>query len=213
MVDLKGMSKKNKIEYIWDYYKIHIIITIIVLIGMISFIHGQITKINYEFNLTIIGSNLDGDKAGKLEKTLTPIVIKNPNKKQSAQIDVMAISSLTSGKEAISAQYMQKFVAELSANVIDLLILNRSDYDVFQKQGAFLRLDNVQGMDLDHTKAEKIEGTSDNGDKGIYGINLQANKLLTDFGVNTEDKILCIPSSTKQKDKAILAIKWILENN
>ena len=52
MVDLKGMTKKAKIEYIWDYYKIHIIVTTLVLIGLVSFIHGQITKINYEFNLT-----------------------------------------------------------------------------------------------------------------------------------------------------------------
>ena len=213
MVDLKGMTKKERIEYIWDYYKIHIIVTIIVLISIISFIHGQITKTNYEFNLTIIGSSLEADKTEKFENTLTPIVIKNPSKKQSAQLDTMPIASLTGGKEAQAPQYMQKLVAELSANVIDLLILNKSDYDVFQKQGAFLKLDNAGGMDLDLIKAEKLEGTSDKGDKGIYGISLQDNKLLKDFGVSTQDKILCIPASTKQKDKAILAIKWILQNN
>ena len=210
MVDLKGMTRKKKAQYIWDYYKIHIIVTIIVFIGMVSFIHGQITKINYEFNLTIIGSNLEGDKIDKFEKTLTPIVIKNPSQKQSAQIDSMAIASLTGGNEATSSQYMQKFVAELSANVIDLLILSRSDYEVFEKQGAFLKLDNVQGMDLSSIKAEKLEGTSD---KGVYGISLQDNKILSDYGVNTQDKVLCIPSSTKQKEKSILAIKWILGNN
>lgn len=213
MVDLKGMTKKNKIQYIWDYYKIHIIVTIVVLIGMISFIHGQITKINYEFNLTIIGSALETDKIEKFEKTLTPIVIKNPGVKQSAQVDLMAVASLTGGKEATSSQYMQKFVAELSANVMDLLILNKSDYDAFQKQGAFLKLDNIQGLDLSALKDDKLERATDNAEKGVYGINIQDNKLLVGFGINTQNSVLCIPSSTKQKDKAILAIKWILGNN
>jgi len=208
MVDLKGMTKKAKVEYIWDYYKIHIIVTTLVLIGLVSFIHGQITKINYEFNLTIIGSSLEQDKSDKFEKTLTPIVIKNPSAKQSAQIDIMAISSLTGGKEATSAQYMQKFVAELSANVIDLLILNKTDYEVFLKQGAFIKLDDVEVL-----KDKKLEETLEGGEKGVYGINIDGNKKLTSFGVNTKDMVLCIPASTKQKPKAFLAIKWILENN
>ena len=208
MVDLKGMSKKAKIEYIWDYYKIHIIVTTIVLIGVISFIHGQITKTNYEFNLTIIGSSLEQDKADKFEKSLTPVVIKNASAKQSAQIDIMAISNLTSGKEATSAQYMQKFVAELSANVIDLLILSKTDYEVFLKQGAFIKLDNVEVL-----KDKKLEETPKGTEKGVYGIKIDGNKKLTSFGVNTKDMVLCIPASTKQKSKAFLAIKWFLADN
>jgi len=210
MVDLKGMTRKNKIEYIWDYYKIHIIVSLIVLIGMISFIHGQITKINYEFNLTIIGGSLDSDKIQKFEDTLTPIVIKNPTAKQSAQIDIMPIASLTSGKDTNSSQYMQKFVAEVSANVIDSVILSKSDFDAFEKQGGFLRLDNVQGIDLSTIKSEKFEGTPDGGEKGIYGISLKDNPLLKNYGVINQDMVLCISSNSKQKEKAILATKWIL---
>ncbi|HEY5561612.1 MAG TPA: hypothetical protein VIK72_07610 [Clostridiaceae bacterium] len=208
MADYK-MTRKGKIQYIWDYYKIQIIVTIMVLIGLVSFIHGQITKINYEFNLTIIGSSVDGDSIEKLKKTLTPIVIKNPTKKQSALVDIMSSGSLTGGNDDASAQYLQKFIAELSANVIDLLILNKSDYDVFQKQGAFLRLDKLKGIDLSGIKIEELQGTTA---KGFYGINLQDNKLLEKFRVNTENMILCIPASTKQGTKAVLAIKWILEN-
>ncbi|MBU3190201.1 hypothetical protein K9O30_14060 [Clostridium bowmanii] len=64
-------------------------------------------------------------------------------------------------------------------------------------------------MDLSHLKAEKLERASD---KGVYGINIQDNNILTDFGVKTDNMILCIPCNTKQMDKAILAAKWIIDN-
>jgi hypothetical protein len=105
---------------------------------------------------------------------------------------------------------MQKFVAEVSANVIDLLIMSKSDYGAFQKQGMFLKLDKEKGMDLSSTKVDKLQRSSDSG---VYGISLRGNKILTDFGVKTENMILCIPSNTKQKDKAILAAQWIIGNN
>ncbi|MBC8061872.1 MAG: hypothetical protein H7Y18_14565 [Clostridiaceae bacterium] len=210
MTSLREMTKRKKVEYIWDYYKIHIIITTIVFIGLISFIHGQITKINYEFNLTIIGSSLGSEKIEKFEKDLIPIVIKNPSKNQSVQIDIMPIDNLTGGQGVASPQYMQKFMVELNASVIDLLILNKKDFDVYQKQNAFLRIDEIKGMELASIKAEKITGAPDNG---VYGINIQDNKLLMDFGVNTKDKVLCIPASTNRNDKAILAVKWILGIN
>ena len=50
------MSKKKKIEYIWDYYKIHIIATLTVLCIIFSIIHSQITKTNYVFSMTMIGN-------------------------------------------------------------------------------------------------------------------------------------------------------------
>jgi hypothetical protein len=210
MVDIKGLTRKKKVQYIWDYYKIHIMAIIIVLFSIIGFIHGQITKINYEFNLTIIGISSGADKIEKFQETLTSIVIKNGTEKQSARIEIMPVDSLMDGKTQSSTQYVQKFIAEVSASVIDLLIMDKSDYEAYQKQGVFLKLDNVQGMDLSHAKNDKLERASD---KGVYGIKLQDNKILTDFGVETENMILCIPANTKQMDKAILAAKWIIGNN
>lgn len=209
MVDIKNLTRKKKVEYIWDYYKIHIMVTVIALFSIISFIHGQFTKINYEFNMTIIGITSSEDKINEFQKKLTPIVIKNGSEKQSARIETMPVDSLMDGKTQVAVQYMQKFGAEVSANVIDLLIMSKSDYEAFQKQGMFLKLDNVQGMDLSNVKVEKLEIASD---KGVYGIDIQDNKLLNDFGVKTDNMILRIPCNTKQKDKAILAAKWIVEN-
>ncbi len=84
MVDLKGMSKKKKAEYIWEYYKLHIIGVLVVICIIASFIHGQITKVDYVFNLTMLGNTVDTSKMTDLESKLTKVVVKDGDKKKQA---------------------------------------------------------------------------------------------------------------------------------
>lgn len=67
------MTPKQKVGYIWDYYKVHIIIGIIVIYAVTSFIHGKLTEKKTVFRLVMIDSNvteliedsfLDGFAAG-----------------------------------------------------------------------------------------------------------------------------------------------------
>ena len=70
------MSKKEKVEYIWEYYKLHIIGVLAITFMVGSLIYSQITKVDYVFNLTMIGNMVDGNKRTDLEKQLTSMVIK-----------------------------------------------------------------------------------------------------------------------------------------
>ena len=81
MVDLKNMSKKKKAEYIWEYYKLHIIGVLVIIFIVGSLINSQITKVDYVFNLTMIGNMVDENKRIDFEKQLTSIVIKDGEKK------------------------------------------------------------------------------------------------------------------------------------
>jgi hypothetical protein len=71
MVDLRSMSRKERIEYIWDYYKLHIISVIILIVFIASIIHGQLTKIEYVVNVTMIGNAVQESKRTELEKKFT----------------------------------------------------------------------------------------------------------------------------------------------
>ncbi len=54
----KNMSAKQKAQYIWDYYKFHIIIGIIVIYAVTTFIHGRLTAKTTVFRLVMIDSNV-----------------------------------------------------------------------------------------------------------------------------------------------------------
>jgi ABC-type glycerol-3-phosphate transport system substrate-binding protein len=201
MVDFKGMTRKKKFEYIKEYYKFHIIIGIIVIVLLGSFIKSQITKVNYVFNLTVIGSTVKSDKT---------VVVKNPTKKQSAEIDNIPIQTLTGSSDGNAYQFMQKIMAEVSANALDLVIISKGDYDSFVKNGMFYNLDKIKNSGLYEYKDIFIQGVSEDGEKGTFAVNIENSKVLKDYGMDTTDKVACIVSSSKEKEKALKALKWIL---
>ena len=80
MSKFTNMSSKEKVDYIWDYYKIPIIAVLIIIVSLVSFIHSQATKINYIFNFTVLSTTIQDDKKENFEKELTALLVKNKSK-------------------------------------------------------------------------------------------------------------------------------------
>lgn len=212
MIDLSSMSKKKKAEYIWEYYKLHIIAVLVIILIVASFIHGQITKIDYVFNLTLIGNNVDGNKKSEVEKQLTNLVIKNGEQKKQAIVDVIALEGSSKANASMSSISTQKLVAKISVGEIDVVILNKGMFQIYIKQGMFSRLDNISQLPLASIKNEKLQASGDDNVKAVYAINAENIKILKDMGFDTDNMVIGIVSTCKQKDKAALVIKWLLKN-
>lgn len=210
MVDLTGMSKKKKAEYIWEYYKLHIIGVLVLICIIGSIIHGQITKVDYVFNLTMLGNTVDTNKMTDLETQLTSVVVKDGDKKKQATISNMSLGDSNNSDSAMSSQYMQKFVAQLSVGELDVVILDKDMFESFVKQDMFLRLDNISGLDLASIKSEKIEASETNKTKAVYAINAKDIKIFKNIGFDTTNKVIGIISSTKQKNNSVSVLKWLL---
>jgi len=210
MVDLKGMSKKKKVEYIWEYYKLHIIGVLVVICIIASLVHGQITKVDYVFNLTMLGNTVDTNKMTDLETQLTKIVVSNGDKKKAATIGNMSLGGSNSSDPTMSSQYMQKFVAQLSVGELDVVILDKDLFESFAKQNMFLRLDKISGLDMNSIKAEKIEVAGEDKVNAVYAINAKDIKAFKDVGFDTTNKVIGIISTTKQKTNSALVLTWLL---
>ncbi|MBL4936227.1 hypothetical protein JK636_10695 [Clostridium sp. YIM B02515] len=201
MVDLKKMSRKEKIEYIWDYYKIHIIATMIAILAVSSFIYSYVTKVEYVFNLTILCNDMDENARVNLEKQITNYVVGKGEKRKQAAVEVMPITD-TGNSSPMTAQYMQKFMVKLAAGEIDLVIFDRSMLETYTKQEALVKLDDI-------VNDKSVQGVSDNT-KGVYAVEADNIKILKDVGFNTKDKLVGIISSGKQKEKAVSVLKWMI---
>jgi hypothetical protein len=206
MVDLKSMSRKEKIEYIWDYYKFHIISVIVVIAIIASLIHGQLTKIEHVVNVTMIGNAVSEPKREELEKKFTSLVVKEGEQRKQALIDV-----ITTDKSQLSYEMMQKFVVRIAAGEIDVIILDKGNFDSFVKQDMFLPLDSISEISLSDIKQDKIEASGSNN-KAVYAISVEDNKELEDMGYDTKNKVLGIIASSKQKDNGVKVFKDILNN-
>jgi hypothetical protein len=210
MVDLKSMSNKKKAEYIWEYYKLHIIGVLVVIFIVASMIHGQITKIDYVFNITLVGNNVDENKKTELEKQLGGIVIKTGEQNKEAIVSVIPLEGSSKANASMSSTSTQKFIVEMSVGQIDVVILDKGMAQVFAKQDMFSRLEDIKELDLESIKNEKIEAVGSDNIKSVYAINAEDIKILKDMGFDTGNMVIGIISSCKQKDKAATVIKWLL---
>lgn len=199
MSRFKEMSVKEKVEYIWDYYKIHIIagLSITFLIGY--FIYSQVTQINYIFNLTVL-SNMQKEKSDSLQNELTRLLVNNQNKDE-------ALVSILPLKDTMS---IQKLVAQISANEIDLIIMDKAEFNKFSNENMFIDLETLKELDLNSIKYDKLK-TENNSASGTYAISVENNKLLQEKGIDTKDKVIGIVASTKNVDKALSVLKWLLK--
>ena len=210
MVNLKNMSKKKKVEYIWEYYKLYIIGVLVITFMVGSLIYSQVTKVDCIFNLTIIGNMVDGNKRADLEKQLTSLVVKEGDKKKQALVEFIPQDSSSKTGSVMSNQNMQKFIASLSVGEIDVVILDKHILQSLAKQDAFSQLDNIAQLDLDSVKNEKVKASGSDNNRVTYAIDAGNIKTLKDMGFDTTNKVISIATSSKQKDKAALVIKWML---
>jgi hypothetical protein len=211
MVDLKSMSNKKKAEYIWDYYKIHIIGTIVIIGILGSLIHSQLTKVDYVFNLTVIGKLVDSNKKDDLEKQITSLVVSDGAIRKQAIVDIIPPSSSNNPADIMPVEYTQKFTAMLSVGGLDVIVLDKSVFDIFVKQDILLKLDNATGLNLDSIKNEKIKAIGSDDKSEVYAINAEDIKILKDTGLDTKNKVIGIISTCKQQDKSILVLNWLLK--
>lgn len=207
MVDFKSMTRKERAEYIWDYYKLHIIGGFLVLFFIISFIHGQVTKVDYVANLTILSAVGNEAKLTEAENTITSLVVKDGDKKKQAMIDTIPIVDVKNPEP----QMLQKFMVKMAAREIDAIVLDKEMFDDLLRQSAFLKLDDVKEINLQNIKGTKVEGTSGDGSKGVYGISAEGNSILEGMGVNTKNKVIAIMSNTDRMDAAVTIFKWLVK--
>ena len=72
----KALSPKEKYSYIWEYYKIHIIITLLSIVGLASFIHTMMTKKSTYCTITYYNSYIDENQLYSLRIHLMIYLLK-----------------------------------------------------------------------------------------------------------------------------------------
>ncbi|MGH4117499.1 hypothetical protein [Clostridium sp.] len=210
MTDLKSMSNKKKAEYIWDYYKLHIIVAIVIICIVGSMIHSRMTKVDYVFNLTTIGTVVDQNKKNDLEKQLTSFVVKEGETRKEAIVYVTPSVGSNGQGDIMPNEYMQRFVAMISVGQLDLVLLDKDILENLAKQDILLKLNDAPGLNLDSIKNEKVEVSGSDNKRAVYAINVEDIKIFKDLGIDTNNKVIGIISSCKQKDKSVLVLKWLL---
>jgi hypothetical protein len=180
---LAPMSPKERMAYIWDYYKIHIIGTIVAVILLISLISSIGGKKEVVLNLTVIGQGVNTEGVGQLQEQLTNTLV---NDKSDEEVSVEHLTYNKSSMDEASRAGIQKLSAEITLGSIDLMIVEKELFEEFSSQkSSLLALNDIKGIDKLLNSEEKV-----------YGISTSDIKLLAPLELD-ENKVLCVPSTTK----------------
>ncbi|WHY02849.1 hypothetical protein [Neobacillus sp. DY30] len=180
---LAPMSPRQRLEYIWDYYKFHIIGTIAAIILLISFISSIGDKKEIILNMTIIGQGVNPEGVSQLQEQLTNKLVQDKGNKE------VFVQFLTYNKDSMdqaSQAAIQKMSAEITLGAIDLLIVEKELFDEISSQpSSLVALNDIKGTDNLLKSDDKV-----------YGISASDINLLTPLELD-ENKILCVPGTTK----------------
>lgn len=180
---LAPMSPKERMAYIWDYYKFHIIGTIAAIILLISFISSIGEKKEVVLNMTIIGQGVNTEGVVELQEQLTNKLVQD---KADEEVSIQHLTYNKSSMDQASRAGIQKMSAEITLGAIDIMIVEKDLFEEISSQpSSLLALNDFQGIDKLITSDEKV-----------YGLSTSDIKLLSPLGLD-ENKVLCVPSTTK----------------
>jgi len=201
---LKDMTFKEKFEYIWQYYKIQIIIIAVVIIFLGSIINGILNPPTPAYaGVAIYEVYLGENFETEFERIMTEALIEDP------MLQKIYIHSFLSGDDPSAQMAMvQKLMAMLATRELDLFIAENEVFERYISEGMLAPLDRT-GV----TAPEEllVYGTTDEDERLLaYGINLKNSAIFKDLGIKGEMLTIGVTVNTERLDNTIALLKAVL---
>jgi hypothetical protein len=205
---IKDLPMKEKMENIRYYYKWHIIAGIFAVLALTLLIGSFLTREKYVFNISIVGyfDNSKKEEVKNFQNEITNLVVPGSDKRTSALVDLYASKDNSGKYKDLEHSDIAKLSVKMAAKDVDILIINKDDFDYFMKEDTFLKLDDLK-LDTDNKVSKLVKSNS-----SVYGIIVEDNKLLNQIGYNTKDKVIGILANTKNKKRSEEVINWMASN-
>lgn len=207
---LKGMPFKKKIGYLWDYYRYHALL-IIVLIAFISYAIYTFAKPKIENKLyaAIINNTVPSEVWDEYADILSEYMKLDPET-EGINLDYRYYYN---GDVEYETNMRQAFAVYLAASEIDVVIAPKSEFANYVEYGFFTPLSEELPTDLYSSLANKfyLASTEDNPKVVAYGIYLDDTKLYRENSYPTdEDPVLIgIVANSNHKENSVDFIRFL----
>lgn len=198
---LKSMSWKEKLGYIWAYYKPHMAVTLGIIL-LLSIVGQSIYRSRFEtvFSVAILNGGM-GDSEGMQAD------FKKYLGDEDKYHEIMVDSSMYfTGEDSADYTSVMKLTTLIGSNQIEAMVCTEDQYEKYSDLDAFIPMDELLGQ-------EELEAYGSDVDK--YGILVNDSPKLTEFGMETGsgDAYLAVFAYTEHLDNAKAFIKYMKEEN
>jgi len=221
LAKLKTMSFKEKLAYIWDYYKYFIIGIVIILIIIGSIINSRILNPAPETALFI---SLNGGFVTMEQVTDLTSALEERLIDENANEEVLITQTLIIEEDfSVSSMNNTRIVAMIAAGQLDAFINDAQTLDMQVSNGYIIPLgegilSNLKSINSDAFKTieenfvyisyETDEGSSDTV---LAGVNIGKSPLLIKLGFLEQDLYYCFAVNTSNLDTATKALITFFE--
>ncbi len=204
----QDLNRKQKIEYIWDYYKLHIIAGCVGLIVLIYTLNAFIFNPPPKsiFNVAIMGNQVDMTKTEDLSKELEHVLLGEDVKSSVVTVEAYFMDAENANPNMVMAS-SAKFMANLQENMIDIFIIDENQFKELNKAGIYMELDKV----LDQKTLEQYEDSLVRINNKIYGIDISSNPALSKLIFGEEKNIISIYVNTQHLEDSLKIYQWFLK--
>ena len=207
---LKIMTVKQRISYIWYYYKIHILSILVLFLLIISFTYSQLNNQDVYFNITYVGNPINADELSRVDNSLNKVIL-NGNTKKIINLNSIFIDDSSNNS---NSQFTQKLMVQIAAREIDMAIVNKQFFEANFSSDIFLNLETLEGFSsLPISNKDVIKKEDSNGTLGTYGIAVKDLNLLNDINFSSNDNILVVISNSERLDRSLDILKVFLNKN
>lgn len=209
---LKDMSRKGKLAYLWEYYKLHALAILLVIVFAVYIIYNIVTpKVETELYAAIINNTISDEIWEKYQTEASEYLKLDPKKQ-----DVILNRGFYLNGEAEYALNMQTaLVAYVSAGDVDILIAPESQFQQYTNNGFHDKLYDDLPTDLysELTDYLYVTSTEDDPEENAYGIYLSDTELFREYADNSDPYILGIIINSKHKENAIEFIRMLFHQS
>ena len=190
---LKGMGTGKKLQYIWMYYKVHMLCVVLaigaVCLGVNLYQHAKMETV-----LSIAVVNAGDFTADEVEKNILDLL--NTDNKY-AQVSVA--QNLMTDETGEDFDYYARiaYVTEIQSATVDVLIMPKELYEHEKDSGMYADLRETFGEEV----FESL-GAVDDQHLELDG----SSSVAEEFGLRYDPVCICLPGNVKNKDNAL---KWI----
>jgi hypothetical protein len=210
---LKPMNTKEKVEYIWEYYKYWIIGTLAALALIYGIVDAQIenSKDNYIY-VTLINSQLvSSGETTLIDDFATYADVDPDNQKVNLDTSIQMDPEMST---EYSMNSSTKMFAQFASNTIDITVMNKDMIDFFDDKDAFASLDQVLPADFYNAHKDRfITGTDSEGKQFICAMDVSDSVIMKESNAYGETPYLSIVVNTENLDHCIQFLEYLYSKN
>jgi hypothetical protein len=207
---LKDMSFKKKLAYLWEYYKIHAIIVIIVISLIYYIINNILTPdVSPQFNAAVINNSIPEDVWEEYKVDFGEYLQIDPER-ESIEFNT---SFYFNNDSEFTMNMQQVLTTYIAAEEIDVLIAPESELHKYAYYGYMAKLSDALPTDVYSSLTDNfyITDLEDDAEKNVYGIYLSDTTLFKN-NTNPEDPyILGIIVNYPHTDNTVEFIRYLFQ--